>query len=274
MNMNEVKYVHTEEVHNLQSAKAFLPILKKFITPSSVLDVGCGTGTWLKVFKDFGAETVLGIDGPNVDPKGLVIDESEFLTHDLRDKLNLKKKFDLAVCLEVAEHLPHQTADMIIDLLVSHADTILFSAALKFQGGQNHINEQPFNYWVKKFNEKGFIVNDFFRPCIWNNSKIEWWYRQNMFLVTKQKDQAQEIIYDYYHPDLYIQNTKKLNGHQQTVESYRGALESYKATCESLEVFEEKYWNMLSGKISVLQAVKILYRSFKNFFSPQATTGS
>src|SRR3954447_5963699 len=110
MNMNKVNYIHTEEIHNSTSASAFIPVLNRFINPSSVLDVGCGTGTWLKVFKDFGAETVLGIDGPNVNQERLLIDKKEFLTHDLRDKLNLKKKFDLAVCLEVAEHLPGHTA--------------------------------------------------------------------------------------------------------------------------------------------------------------------
>src|SRR3954469_8626204 len=117
MNMNKVNYIHTEEIHNSNSATAFIPVLNKYITPQSVLDVGCGTGTWLKVFKDLGAETVLGIDGPNVDQKMLSIKKNEFLIHDLRDKLSLGKKFELAICLEVAEHLPGDTADMIIDLL-------------------------------------------------------------------------------------------------------------------------------------------------------------
>ncbi len=242
MNMNKINYTHTEEIHNTGSALAFIPVLKKYIDPSSVLDVGCGTGSWLKVFKDFGTQTILGIDGPNVDLRMLVIDRNEFLIHDLREKLILEKKFDLALCLEVAEHLPEDAADMIIELLVSHTDTILFSAALRMQGGQYHVNERPFKYWVEKFNKKGFVVNDFFRATIWEEPKIEWWYRQNMFLVTKQNNVKQQDINDYYHPELYIPN--KMNLHN----------------------LEEKYWNLVTGKLPVFLACKIVYRSLKNFF--------
>lgn len=249
MSMTKIKYTHTEEIHNTNSPLAFVPLLKKYSNPASVLDVGCGTGSWLKVFKDFGTKTVLGIDGPNVNPDMLVIEKSEFLIHDLREPLSLNKKFDLALCLEVAEHLPEEAADIVIELLTSHTDTILFSAALRRQGGQNHINEQPFTYWVQKFNKKGFVVHDFFRATIWEDPNIEWWYRQNMFLVTKQVNAAQQLIHDYYHPELYISTIMELESATIT-----------------LNILKEEHWNMVKGKLPVSRACKILVRSLLNFF--------
>jgi SAM-dependent methyltransferase len=252
MNMNKVDYIHTAKIHNTDSASAFIPVLSRYITPRSVLDVGCGTGTWLRVFKDAGVERVLGIDGPNVDQKKLAIDKNEFLVHDLREKLYLGEKFDLGVCLEVVEHLPADRADIIIQLLVDHADTILFSAALPLQGGQNHINEQPFQYWVKKFNERGFIVKDCFRPEIWENEQIDSWYRQNLFLVTKQDRLMQQPIYDYYHPEIYKDKIADLQRFQQA--------------CDWLMATEQKYFDLIDGKVPVYEACKIVFRALKHKF--------
>lgn len=198
--MIDVNYVHTEEIHNTQAAEAFLPTLFNFIQPASVIDVGCGTGTWLKVFKENGVKDIMGIDGSNVNMDLLSIPVNTFFPHDLREPFKAERKFDLAICLEVAEHLPETNADNIINILTESSDTILFSAALPMQGGQNHLNEQPFVYWVEKFNSKGFEVRDVFREKIWNQNQIDWWYRQNMFLVVKSFPLNQKVIRDYYHP--------------------------------------------------------------------------
>jgi SAM-dependent methyltransferase len=202
--MSEIKYQHDVEVHNTKDAKAFIPILSKYIQPSSVLDVGCGIGTWLRVFQDKGIDDVVGVDGSNVEKSLLAIPIDHFIEHNLTKPLNLNRKFDLVICLEVAEHLPAEFADNIIDILTTHSDNILFSAALPMQGGQNHLNEQPFMYWVEKFNAQGYVVEDVFRNLIWENAEIKWWYRQNMFLVSKKESFEQKKIYDYYHPEAYI----------------------------------------------------------------------
>jgi ribosomal protein L11 methylase PrmA len=47
-------YTHTQEVHNFTAAEIILPYLLKNIHFESVIDIGCGTGTWLKVAKDLG----------------------------------------------------------------------------------------------------------------------------------------------------------------------------------------------------------------------------
>ena len=201
--MTKNNYIHTEEIHNTGSANAFIPFLDDYIKPQSVVDIGCGLGTWLKVFEDSGIKVILGVDGNYIDKSKLCIADKYFLLHDLTTPLKLEIRYDLAICLEVAEHLPEDKADVLINTLTNASDTILFSAALPLQGGQNHLNEQSFSYWVKKFNDKGFVVKDYFREKIWNNINIDWWYKQNLFLVEK-KDEKQQPILDFYHPARYI----------------------------------------------------------------------
>ncbi len=189
-NMQELEkiYVHTGDIHNTKAAEEVLPVVLDFLQVKSVLDVGCGTGTWLKVFsKKYGVTDFEGIDGAYIDYNQLVIDRVHFKEIDLRNPFDLQRKFDLVLCLEVAEHLPEQSADAIVASLCKHADTILFSAAIPGQGGQNHLNEQWPEYWQQKFLGHGFYFHDVIRPLIWNNEKVERWYKQNMFLVNKQK---------------------------------------------------------------------------------------
>lgn len=183
MKMIISKYIHTEDVHNLKSPSIIVPYLVKTFNPASVIDIGCGIGTFLHCFKESGINKVLGVDGSWVNREQLFIDNSEFLEADLEKPLDLNRKFDLVLCLEVVEHLKESSADTIIKNLVSLGNTIIFSAAVPNQGGQNHLNEQNFSYWQEKFAKHGYSFYDIFREQFWNNTKIDWWYRQNMFLV-------------------------------------------------------------------------------------------
>lgn len=184
--MNGPEYIHTETIHNTRAAGEVLPYVFKLVKPASVIDIGCGTGTWLKIAKKLGANTILGIDGIHADKSLLCIKDEEFMQHDLTKPIIIKKKYDLAICLEVAEHLPEDASDDLIETITGHSDIILFSAALPGQGGQNHINEQWPPYWQKKFAEKGFAVSDFLRDVFWNNNQVDWWYKQNMFIYFKE----------------------------------------------------------------------------------------
>ncbi len=206
-----MSYTHLEEVHNTRSAEIVLPILFEHIKPKSVLDVGCGLGTWLKVCRDLGVEEILGIDGEYVEMTKVVIPRDFFLHHDLRNlsKLNFQRKFDLAICLEVAEHLPKDCADSLVSFLSSTSDMILFSAAIPHQGGQGHINEQPLSYWLEKFERQGFKPFDFIRPMIWNNKNVDWWYKQNIIMLSKKDNPFANMNVSFYchtlvHPDLYM----------------------------------------------------------------------
>jgi len=201
-------YKHDERIHNFNAANRVLPDIIKEYNIKSILDIGSGIGTWLKVAEENGVKDYIGIDGAWVDRKQLKIEEDHFFEYDLRIPLNLKRTFDLIICLEVAEHLPEESADTLIESIVSHGKMILFSSAVPEQGGQNHLNEQRHEYWSNKFNNYGFVYYDLIRPRIWNDNEIEWWYRQNIFLISKTpiKD-AEKMINSnlYIHPELFYQ---------------------------------------------------------------------
>lgn len=165
-----------------RTAQRVLPWLQKFLAARSVLDVGCGVGTWLKVFKEMGVDDVLGVDGDYVGAEQLQIPSSQFSAHDLGKPLDLNRRFDLAMSLEVAEHLPPQSAEGFIRSICAHAPVVLFSAAIPEQGGTNHVNEQWPAYWIGLFAECSFVCHDCIRPFFWNDERVEFWYAQNMML--------------------------------------------------------------------------------------------
>lgn len=188
MATDSVKYIHDEYVHNELSSSIILPLVFDIFSPSSILDVGCGLGTWLSVSKKLGVTDVLGLDGNYLDKELLYkyLSPSEFRDVDLIYPVNLERRFDLIICLEVAEHLPEFASKNLVNSLVEHSDVILFSAAIPGQGGQNHINEQWPDYWIEIFDKKGFVFIDSIRPIIWNDKRIDFWYRQNIFFVVKK----------------------------------------------------------------------------------------
>lgn len=184
---------YTEGFYNVQkegsrrSAEAIIPLVLDLIQPESVVDVGCGVGTWLSVFQKLGVEDVLGIDGEYIDRSMLEIPQEQFLAFDLTRPIEIDRQFDLVVSLEVAEHLPKRCAKTFVESLTKLGPIILFSAAIPFQGGTCHVNEQWPDYWANYFRENGYEVIDCIRKKLWNNDQVEWWYAQNM-LVFSRKD--------------------------------------------------------------------------------------
>jgi len=137
------------------TAEIIVPILIDWYNPKSVLDLGCNVGWWLHWFYRNRVTSILGIDGENMLSE-LKIPAHRFITADLTQPINLEKRFDLLLCLEVAEHLEEQYADTLVQTCVNHSDTIFFSAATKGQGGYHHVNEQPHQYWIEKFAAHGY----------------------------------------------------------------------------------------------------------------------
>ena len=201
-------YIHEEKTHNVSAANKILPRLIEKYNVQSILDIGTGIGTWLKVAKERNVSDILGVDGSWVNKLLLKIDESEFVEHDLATPLNLKRQFDLVICLEVAEHLTPLAAECIIETLTTHGRLVLFSAAIPEQGGQNHLNEKPHEYWADLFGKKGYFFYDAIRPVVWNDSEVDWWYRQNIFLVSNMALEFDTSIVNsnlYIHPERFYQ---------------------------------------------------------------------
>ena len=171
-----------------ESAEEIVPLLLDLIRPRSVIDVGCAIGEWLQVFREHGVEDIRGIDGDYVKEETLLIPPDRFESRDLRGRINIDRRFDVAMSLEVAEHLPESSAAEFIGSLVKLAPVVLFSAAIPHQGGTGHLNEQWQDYWAAHFESHGYLVIDTLRRRVWDNPRVARWYKQNMLLYVHADD--------------------------------------------------------------------------------------
>lgn len=208
------------------SAARIVPLLVDWFRPLSVLDVGCGRGAWLKEFAARGVTDYLGLDGDYLDPAALLIPPNQFRATNLTAPTGLGRRYDLATCLEVAEHLPEATADQFVRFLTSHADLVVFSAAVPGQGGAHHVNEQWPSYWRDRFAAEGYASFDPVRPRVWTDLTVQAWYRQNLLVYAAPAAAVrfQDVLtaiprlpVDIVHPDLftlrlqYLDPTNSLN---------------------------------------------------------------
>jgi SAM-dependent methyltransferase len=203
--MRKIDYSHSINRHTLAGPRAALPVILEMTKARSILDVGCGRGTWLKTALDLGISDVLGVDGISIKPDELLIPRTDFKVLNLTQPWQLGRKYDLAFCLEVAEHLEEQYAPTLIESLTAHADSVVFSAACPGQDGQHHVNCQWPEYWQKLFNDRGFTCSDELRWRLWQDDRIEPWYRQNIFVAHRagggsagKEPRIQPVI----HPDV------------------------------------------------------------------------
>jgi len=167
---------------SINSAREVLAVVQSAVNPRSVVDVGCGVGTWLSVWRDLGIDDIEGIDGAYVKRKDLLISPDRFRAMDLEVPTKLTRHFDLVQSLEVAEHLPQRSADSFISFLCSLGPVVLFSAAIPYQGGTSHINEQWPEYWAALFLRQGYLPVDIIRDHVWDNPNVAYYYAQNTFL--------------------------------------------------------------------------------------------
>jgi SAM-dependent methyltransferase len=166
---------------SLRSGQVVMPLILDLLKPASAVDVGCGQGEWLSVAASYGVE-VLGVDGPHVADEQLLIPKDRFIRQDLSQPLKFDRQFDLAMSLEVGEHLPAAACAEFVATLTRLAPAVVFSAALPGQGGVHHINEQWPWYWRELFERRGYVRLDAFRRAIWQNPEVAYYYQQNLYL--------------------------------------------------------------------------------------------
>ncbi len=170
------------------AARRIISIVQTIATVQSVVDIGCARGTWLREWQAQGVDDIVGVDGEYVDRDKLEIAPRCFVTHDLAAHYDLQRRFDLAQSLEVAEHLPGARAASFVADLVSHAPVVLFSAAPPGQGGENHLNEQPYDYWRALFLHHDYGAIDCLRPLLKSDTAIPHWYRHNLLLFVRRDE--------------------------------------------------------------------------------------
>ncbi|WP_050807151.1 bifunctional 2-polyprenyl-6-hydroxyphenol methylase/3-demethylubiquinol 3-O-methyltransferase UbiG, partial [Acidiphilium sp. PM] len=186
---------------SLRSAHAALSELLRHYQPQSVLDVGCGVGAWLRAAGDLGIPDRLGVDGDYVDRSALMVPESLFLSRDLAQPGLAKAvaahrpppgRFDLVMCLEVAEHLPFERSASLVDDICRLGDLVLFSAAIPFQHGTGHVNEQWPEFWAIHFRARGYACFDLLRTALWAHPDTDWWYAQNLLVFAREGSAAHD----------------------------------------------------------------------------------
>jgi len=177
-------YVDESQSSAATAVAQIMPLLH----PASVVDVGCGIGTWLAEFHKQGLDDVRGYDGPYVESDQFLLPWSHFTS------LNLEKpeppddrRFDLAISMEVAEHLSEASAERFVDFLCRCSDVIVFSAAVPHQGGTRHINEQWQSWWAEKFIARGYAASDILRRKLWGDPGCAYYYQQNIVLYARKE---------------------------------------------------------------------------------------
>ena len=217
MTYNYNMYKDRDSTTRASAERIVSVLLDIFLDISSVLDIGCGTGTFLSIFEQRGINDVLGVEGPWVKDEYLEINGAKLIRVNLVKQFPvINRKFDIALCLEVGEHLPETFSRSLVDFLCEKSDLVLFSAAIPHQGGEGHINEQWQSYWVELFMINGFELNDCIRPIIWDDNEIMYWYRQNMLIFEKRRGGGDNStlrnvshLINLVHPQSYLKKISK-----------------------------------------------------------------
>lgn len=182
-----------ETVANLVAAQ-----LVSYVPVKSLIDVGCGSGTWTRAFLREGVDRARGYDLPaacnlaNAASRGFR--GASFEEVDFEQQAVSFSGADLSICVEVLEHLRSETAISVLYELTQNSDLILFSAAQPGQGGTNHVNERPLSYWLLLFADAGFVAFDMFRPDLVTRTDVPRYYSLNLFLLARKGSKSYEHL--------------------------------------------------------------------------------
>jgi hypothetical protein len=189
MGLYDAGFYSTIREGAIRSAEVVVPLVYQLTKPSTVIDVGGGEGWWAKRFANLGCQATVVDNGDVTAPSGV-----RLVVADLTEPILSPGRFDLAISLEVAEHLPAARAKSFVRDLCDLAPTVLFSAAIPGQGGAGHVNERPMEYWAELFESFGCRTSGALRWLIWTDSRVENWYRQNLLLATIRPEVAPELF--------------------------------------------------------------------------------
>ena len=200
------------------SAKLVLSHLNEHFEFDSVVDVGAGVGAWSRAALEMD-RTVISIDGEWVAGIPGKFDRLNYIFQDLNNQVTTACPHDVAICVEVAEHLlPERSLGFVADLC-KLSPVVVFGAALPRQGGAGHINCRPHSFWINAFAEKNYTAIDFFRPKFCYDGRVGPWYAQNTYLFVAPENLAQfagfakPSLVDVYHPKVVLDSPMCLQDH-------------------------------------------------------------
>jgi SAM-dependent methyltransferase len=128
------------------------------LKPSSVIDVGCGTGRLLAAFAARGVG-VRGIEGSR-HAIALSPIPDRIVRCNLERGVPYVGRFDVCFCIEVAEHLPPRCGSPLVNGLAAMSNLVVFSAAPPGQKGSHHVNLRPQSDWILAFQKQHFLLSD------------------------------------------------------------------------------------------------------------------
>lgn len=187
---------YSKNFYQSVSRRAIVPaqisaqVIAGSIEPNSVIDIGSGQGVWLRtisaVFPSLTKAVAMDLQSHQstfFDDLQSASTNFEFVQVDFEESRRLPgENFDLAICLEVLEHLTPQTAIEVAEDIGRKCSFVIFSAAILGQGGTGHINERKFEYWMGLMRKQGFVALDVFRPALRASEDVPSYYKQNMML--------------------------------------------------------------------------------------------
>lgn len=157
-------------------------IIWEIYQPKTVVEFGCGPGHLSRELAKIGVQ-VTAVDGYSqpdfaelsVEFHSLNLNDPTAIAH-----LFTNKSFDLALSLEVAEHLEPEVSPTIANWLTKIAPVVIFSAGVPGQEAHGHINLRPRDYWHSLFTQANFIAADRIREKLRLHPSIAHWYRLNI----------------------------------------------------------------------------------------------
>lgn len=166
-----------------KDADSIVSAIDTEFNPETVIDLGCGVGHYLRAFQDRNV-SIHGVEGAEKAFNQLQIPVDKVEHYDLREPYSPPEEYELAICFEVAEHLPERSASTLVDSLADCAPQVLFTAATPGQGGTHHVNEQPREYWIQKFSDRGYTYEDETVQVLRTEMDVEkaMWIPENLFV--------------------------------------------------------------------------------------------
>ena len=166
-----------------RSAEAIVPLVLELVAPRSVVDLGCGTGTWLAVFAEHGVDDVLGVDGDWVPRDRLDIPQRAFPRRAPRPS----RSGSSAASTWPSRSRSPSTSPSTPPTVRRVADAASSGRAVlgrrrRTRAGLHHVNEQWQDYWAARFAGRGYDAVDAIRPRMWAMDGIPYWYVQNMLV--------------------------------------------------------------------------------------------